>query len=120
MTTISQTTDGMNDLYIGDDGIIAMSTGRQSYADTIVDAIRTLRGELQLETEKGIQFLETVFSSRNRLSEWELQVRELVESFDFVKGITSFTISIDERTHTLSYVMKVDTPDGEVEASSTT
>ena len=86
--------------------------GIEAYAVIIRDAIRTVRGELQLDTEHGVPYFETVFKSVNGIDIWKNDVRKRVLEFPFVKSIDSFDVSYANRK--LEYTMRLTTDAGDV------
>ena len=86
--------------------------GIEAYAVIIGDAIRTVRGELQLDTEHGVPYFETVFKSVNGIDIWKNDVRRGVLEFPFVKSIGSFEVSYANRK--LEYTMRLTTDAGDV------
>ena len=91
---------------------LSFNTGKQAYADIIGDAIRTVRGELQLDTGRGVPYFETVFKSVNGIDIWKNDVRKRVLEFPFVKSIDSFDVSYANRK--LEYTMRLTTDAGDV------
>ena len=91
---------------------LSFNDGKQAYADIIGDAIRTVRGELQLDTERGVPYFETVFKSANGIDIWKNDVRKRVLEFPFVKSIDSFDVSYANRK--LEYTMHLTTDAGDV------
>lgn len=114
MITFSQDTSA-NDIYIDANGLLAISTGKQAYADIITDAIRTIRGELWSDTEFGVGYFGTVFARSNSISEWEQRVRSVIDAFDFVTSISSFDTKYEPTTHTLSFKIVIETDAGTAE-----
>lgn len=88
--------------------------GVEAYAVIIGDKIRTVRGELQLDTERGVPYFETVFKSVNGIDIWKNDVRKIVNGLSFVKSIVSFDVSWNPLSRKLNYEMVVETDDGEV------
>ena len=86
--------------------------GVEAYAVVIGDAIRTVRGELQLDTERGVPYFETVYKSVNGIDIWKNDVRKRVLEFPFVKSIDSFDVSYANRR--LEYTMRLTTDAGDV------
>lgn len=86
--------------------------GVGAYAVVIGDAIRTVRGELQLDTDRGVPYFETVFKSVNGIDIWKNDVRKRVLEFPFVKSIDSFDVSYANRR--LEYTMRLTTDAGDV------
>jgi len=115
MKVLSQKSDGTYDIYMDvSTNQLAMSYDKEAYANIIEDSLRTLEGELQLDTEGGIPYLRTVFESLDKIPIWMFYVRKRVMSFDFVKDIVQFTYSVDPQTKVLTCDLKVDTDDGEI------
>ena len=111
MITISTQPDGsaLVDLVTHD---IRTVDGVEAYAVVIGDAIRTVRGELQLDTERGVPYFETVFKSVNGIDIWKNDVRKRVLEFPFVKSIDSFDVSYANKK--LEYTMHLTTDAGDV------
>ena len=86
--------------------------GVEAYAVIIGDAIRTVRGELQLDTGRGVPYFETVFKSVNGIDIWKNDVRKRVLEFPFVKSIDSFDVSYANKK--LEYTMHLTTDAGDV------
>ena len=91
---------------------LSFNNGKQAYADIIGDAIRTVRGELQLDTGRCVPYFETVFKSVNGIDIWKNDVRKRVLEFPFVKSIDSFDVSYANRK--LEYTMHLTTDAGDV------
>ena len=111
MITISTQPDGsaLVDLVTHDFKVV---DGVEAYAVIIGDAIRTVRGELQLDTGRGVPYFETVFKSVNGIDIWKNDVRKRVLEFPFVKSIDSFDVSYANRK--LEYTMRLTTDAGDV------
>lgn len=105
--------DGTNDIYITN-GDIATIDGNDARAQIISAALRTRRGELKLDIERGIPYFETVFQSgnRNNIQIWEAFVRKTVNEFEFVKSIKSFDFNVDYNTGIITYVLVAEGTDG--------
>ena len=91
---------------------LSSNDGKRAYADIIGDAIRTVRGELQRDTERGVPYFETVFKSVNGIDIWKNDVRKRVLEFPFVKSIDSFDVSYANKK--LEYTMHLTTDAGDV------
>lgn len=115
MHTFAQTS-GTNDIVI-ENGDIKLAHGKEAYAIIIGDAMRTLKGELQLDVEAGIPYLETVFASPNFVTKWKAAVRRKLLSLPFVDGIVSFDAHVEGLSPNvvLKYTMRVSTNEGVVE-----
>lgn len=118
--------NGNNDIYLNENATIfrqgieipvmeiAMSTDKNAYAYIIGDAIRTVMGELQLDSENGIPYFATVFDRSDKLNIWKHYVSKKILGFDFVTGIPKFDAEIIGDDRVLKYDMTVKTIDGEV------
>ena len=115
MKTFAQ--DSHNDIRIGSDGQFATVDGLDAYSTVIADVVRTVRGELQLDTERGVPYFETVFKSINGIDIWKSEVRKRVLALSFVRSIDSFSASWKTENHILSYSMTVSTDNGTVTIS---
>ena len=115
MKTFSQ--DSHNDIRIGSDGQFDTVDGLDAYSTVIADVVRTVRGELQLDMERGVPYFETVFKSINGIDIWKSEVRKRVLALSFVRSIDSFSASWKTENHILSYSMTVSTDNGTVTIS---
>ena len=115
MKTFAQ--DSHNDIRIGSDGQFATVNGLDAYSAVIANVVRTVRGELQLDTERGVPYFETVFKSINGIDIWKSEVRKRVLALSFVRSIDSFSASWNTENHILSYSMTVSTDNGTVTIS---
>lgn len=118
MLTFSQRF-AVNDIGVVEDSngkaYIAFATGKESYANIIGDAVRTFLGELQLDIEAGIPYLETVFDTPNDIDLWKYNVSRVVEDFPFVVSIDLFHTEFEASSNKLIYRMEVTTDDGVIE-----
>lgn len=94
-----------------------MVSGRIAYAQILCAAIKTVKGELQLNINEGIPFFETIFQNSRYLYLWEAKVKSRILSFDFVLSINSFVTDIDYKNHVLYYKTVISTDEGNVEIS---
>lgn len=109
MTALAQ--NGTNDIFARG-GNFAIVSGKEAYANIIADVVRTYRGELQLDTETGVPYFETVFDSVNGIDIWKSEVRKRILTLSFVRSIDSFSASWKPENHILSYSMTVSTDNG--------
>lgn len=120
MKTLTQTTAGTSHVYdisLTSAGDFQFSADKSAYGMILEDAVRTLEGEMQLDTERGIPYQRTIWQSRRNLAVWEIFMREAVNKYPFVINIESFETSVNE-DGVLSYTMTILTDDGTVEVSS--
>lgn len=114
MTTLSQSP--FNDLSIDENGILRLSHGIESYSDIIASAIKTIRGEMQFDTNSGIPYFQTIFDKFGGLAQWENAVRNEINRFDFVVDIKKFDVSVVGKL--LSYKIVILTNTGEITVSA--
>lgn len=121
MKALRQTTE-TNDIYLVEDSDkmeFATASDKNAYAYIIGDAIRTVKGELQLDTESGIPYFATVFDRSDKLNIWKHYVQKKILSYDFVVGIPKFDVEIvGGEDRILKYDMTVNTIDGPVDVVS--
>lgn len=117
MNTISQS-PSTHDIVI-EDRDIKLAFDKEAYAIIIGDCIRTLKGEIQLNVELGIPYMETVFTSQSLISKWKASVRRAVMNFPFVDGISYFEASVesDGPDRKVVFSMKVMTDKGIIEVT---
>lgn len=117
MNTLSQS-PSTNDIVI-ENGDIKLAFDKEAYAIIIADCIRTLKGEIQLDVELGIPYMETVFTSQSLISKWKASVRRAVMNFPFVDGISYFEASVesDGPDKRVVFSMKVMTDKGIIEVT---
>lgn len=106
------------DIGLDANGVIAFVSGKEAYTNAIANAVRTLTGELQLNVEAGIPWMDSVFNEIGDTSLWEYRVREVIEEFDFVDSIESFISEYNFATKTLKYQITISTTEGIVEVSN--
>ena len=104
------------DIEIGEDGDFVFSEGNEAYGNILTDIVRTVQGEMQLDTEKGIPYGRTIWTSVKELQVWMIYVRRAVESYPFVMEIESFTADIVGGNN-LRYTLIVSTDAGTVEVT---
>lgn len=120
MKTLTQTTADTSHVYdisLTSAGDFQFSADKSAYGTILEDAVRTLEGEMQLDTERGIPYQRTIWQSSRNLAVWEIFMREAVSRYPFVVNIEDFTVNVDGNG-ALSYTMTILTDDGTVEVSS--
>lgn len=99
--------------YIGADGkthhSLAAVADLEAYEQILAAVVLTVRGELQLDTERGIPYFDTVFASSRLIDQWALAVRRAVLAKPFVESIDSFTYNFNHAANTLEYELDVTT-----------
>lgn len=106
-----------NELHLCPDGQIATLSGRESYAQTVSNAIRTVFGEIPSNTSLGIPYFDSVFKDGRRgIALWKAKVTERLRSFDFVLSVSGFKASVDSGD-VLKYSLVITTDLGNVSVS---
>lgn len=116
MTVLSLTG---NELHLGQDGQIAVKMGKDAYAQTVTNAIRTVFGEVPSNTSLGIPYFDTVFLSHDKILLWKAQVEKRIQEFDFVDAVSEFKATVDYERRVLTYSLVVTTDEGNVRISGT-
>lgn len=92
MTSFSQ--DPANNDLVIEDGSFVLAGDKDACAHIIADVVRTLEGELQLDTEAGIPYERTIWSSIKNIPLWRHYVTQAITKLPFVSEITSFTTEL--------------------------
>lgn len=107
--------------YVGADGKTHQSLGAvadlDAYTQTLEAVVETVKGELQLDTEAGIPYFDTIFASNRLIDEWAMAVRRAVLAKPFVVSIDDFTYDFNPTLNKLSYELDVTTDIGSVTVS---
>lgn len=112
MKTIARTYDGANDMYLDSTGQIAMtSSDKDLQQNLIISSMCTLLGELQLDTNIGIPYFETVFTSPTMINGWKSACRSRLRKFTWLSAITKFDTTLTDGI--LRFNMDIQTADGE-------
>ena len=110
MQTIAINSD--NDIYINSAGNLVVKTDLQAMGDIITNKSQTNINELLYNTEKGIDFFNTIFASPYYPDLFQAEVTAQIEDTDAVQKITDFTSS--ESDGVFSYTAKIQTDYGVV------
>lgn len=95
-------------------GDIAFAEGKDAYAVIIADAVRTVEGELQYNTEYGIPYFSTVFASIGLRGVWRARVLDMIRKMSFVQTIGRMDMDFNLSSRTLSYTIELTTDEGEI------
>lgn len=114
MTVISSKN---GDVGLSFDGQIATLSGREAYAQTVSNAIRTVFGEIPSNTSLGIPYFGSVFKDGRRgVALWKAKVTERLRAFDFVISVSGFKADVNSG-NVLNYSLVVTTDLGNVSVS---
>jgi hypothetical protein len=105
-----------NDLYIGEDGNIAIFSGAQAVLQACEQAAKTIAGEMIFQDQDGIPDFQTIWRGGSpNLNQYETALREAILSVQDVTNIESLSVSISN--HTLFYNAVINTIYGAVIAN---
>lgn len=105
----SKGTDG-TDIIIG----FATVDGKEAIAQVVEAILKTQRGELQLDTDRGIPYFETVFTSRRYAPLWASYMEDAIRGCEYVKSLDNFTYAPNGET--MNYRADFTTVNGETES----
>lgn len=89
------TTDSQNDILLGRDGNLSISTGIQGVLQACATAAKAQLGEMALATRRGIPNFQTVWSSGRNLSQFESYLRATLSGVFEVTGIKELTLALE-------------------------
>lgn len=99
--------DANNDLYIGADGSLAMSTALEAVLQACEQAAKTQLGELMYATNQGLPNFAAVWDGAPNLLQFEAYLRRTLSGVEGVTGIESLSTSI--AANKLSYLVTIQT-----------
>lgn len=107
-----------NDIFLDSTtGQIAIAKGLEAYGTLLADAIRTLTGELQLDTTRGIPYMTTIFIGMRKVNAWKMYVRKRLLEFDFVQDIPVLNVQVNSTNKTCEVDIRATTDMGLVKVS---
>lgn len=108
MRTIS--VDANNDLYLAQDGNIAMVTDIQAASETTVHYAKTLRGEMIHEFDLGVPFFIVAFGPSVNVPQFEAAMKARILETPEVTAIRSFETT--QEGDVLKYTATIETTYG--------
>lgn len=106
MTAQTLAVNNQNDLYIGDDGNIAVVFNLQGTLQACEHAAKTKLGEMIFSTDQGVPMFELVFVGVPNLQQYEAAVRATLLSVAGVDDIVSFLMDLVDNELTYTAVIK--------------
>ena len=112
----------INDIRLTDDGQFLMAENvsgaetPEAYSQIVIAVVRTLRGEILLDTTLGIDYQRTVWVQSRRVSEWKRLVLERLARLSFIRNVDNFEATVTENGK-LVYSMTVTTDFGVLTAT---
>lgn len=107
------------DIYLDDNGNLAVKSGEQALLDILTNRIRTKKYEVQYDMNKGVPYFETIFANTGLLGLWRSYVIEEIERTPGVISVESLLYSLDEENKKLSYTCQIRTIYGETSLNGT-
>ena len=89
------TSDSLNDITLGSDGNLSISTGLQGVLNACATAAKAQLGEMVMATNKGVPNFQTVWSSRRNIAQFESYLRATLERVSGVKKVNELTVTTD-------------------------
>lgn len=80
-----------NDLYLGPDGNIALTTEANALAQLSAQTIKALRGEMVFDTRRGMPNMTTVWAGNANGPQYEAAARRALLALPGVRSIVSLT-----------------------------
>lgn len=107
-TTISANSN--NDIYIGANGSLSLSTGVNAVMQACQQAAQTQLGEMIYAIDEGIPNFETIWDGARNVPQFEAFLRQTILAVENVTGIESLEITIG--ANTLNYKAVIQTTFG--------
>lgn len=104
--------DDSNDIYLTPSGNLAIKSDLSAMGDILVNKAQGNRGELQYDTEKGVDYFNTIFSSPCYPDLFQAQLVATLEDTAEVQAVSDFSAEINEDIY--SYSVNIATTYGEV------
>lgn len=102
-----------NDLYI-ENGKLRMYSDEEAVAQTAVNIVCTVKGEVVLNQNRGIPYFEILFNNRPNTALFKYYALNLLKQVPEIKSVTGMKIILDRNL--LKYSMDLDTIYGKVVA----
>ena len=112
-------TDENNDIYLVG-GNIAMAEDKQAVAQIVNNILRTQRGELSYNIDRGIPYLETVLGDNPDVNLWASYMMSAIKGISYVNRIISFIPQVDYETNTLKFISRISTIYGDITINDNT
>ena len=103
MITLDSINSTTNDIHVDDAGNIATLSDAKALANIVYNVDKTNRGECPLDTDLGIDFFGTVFSSPPNLKLFKTQSILETEKLENVIAVDEFSFNYDSENNILKY-----------------
>lgn len=91
-------TNNNNDLFIGNDGNLAIVNGQQAVLQACATAAKAQLGEMIYATNRGLPNFQTVWVGSPNLAQFEAALRQTLLSVNGVTEITDLSTSVTNNT----------------------
>jgi hypothetical protein len=108
--TITISSDEKNDIYIGANGNLSISSGLNAVMQAAQQAVQTQLGEMIYATDKGIPNFSAVWNGAANIAQFDAALRRTLLAVEHVIGIDDLTISV--QGNKLSYTVIIQTDFG--------
>ncbi len=93
--------DANNDLYIGADGSLVVTTAVQAVMQAAQQAAQTQLGEMIYAVDQGIPNFDTVWNGAPKIAQFEAYLRRTLLAVEGVTGVQNLTTAV--RANQLTY-----------------
>lgn len=104
--------DSNNDIYLDNSNNLGMKSDLGAMGDILVNKSQTVEGELIYDTEKGIDFFNTIFSSPCYPDLFQNQLLTQLEDTYAVQEVSGYTAETSDGVY--SYKVNVQTDYGQI------
>lgn len=104
--------DSNNDIYLDNSNNLGMKSDLGAMGDILVNKSQTVEGELIYETEKGIDFFNTIFSSPCYPDLFQNQLLTQLEDTDAVQEVSNYNAKTEDNIY--SYTVDIQTDYGKI------
>ena len=103
-----------NDLFLDESGNIAIVTNLQAVLQGCEQAVKTLLGELVLQTDLGVPYFEAVFVGTPNLAVFEQSIRQAILSIPGVIQVLTLDTSVTGEVLTYNAVIETEYGEGSI------
>lgn len=114
MRTLATTTD-TNDIFLNSNGDLEVIQNAEAVANICLNKVRTLQGELLLNTQFGIPYLDILYSAVPNIDLFRFQLRKIITNTENVVAISNLEMTIENNI--LNYRATIKTTYGEAEVN---
>lgn len=90
--------DEKNDMYIGENGNLALNSGIDAIMQACANAVKAQLGEMILETNRGIPNFQTVWNGAPNIAQFEAFLRRTILEVEGVTNILNLTTRVNNGT----------------------